>query len=269
MSQSAEKSLEEIRELLAGTLNVAQRSDFGWAVARDELQGISPQNVIGFNPLTALTEVTIWSSATRYVVPTGAETLNIVSDSGDDDGDPAGIGAQRVRVIGLGAALEPISEIVVLNGVGNVLTNLAYRAVNSLVLTAAGSTHANVGTLLATQSVSGLVLNCIGPALSLSRSCLFTVPAGKEFIPRRLSVIPGELAGPTGFMEFHVYAHQPTTGIRLGIRVGHATTVIDEPIEAPANPVIAGTTFECTGFVDAGSTSAEIRVAGFLADARV
>ena len=165
----------EHRKLLAEAINVG---DYGFAVARGEVEGVSGVNKFGRCPdnLDSGVQSDIWDGAAAaygtkiYVAPTTARIHQIVSTSTDDDGDPVGVGARTIQVYGLTSwSTKEVSETLTMNGTTNVPTVNAYVFIYRMKILTKGATSSNVGVITATadtdSSVSAYILAGNGQTL--------------------------------------------------------------------------------------------------------
>lgn len=106
--------------------------------------GTSQVNV---NPLATLMR---WSTVFDI-----AYYLDISSSSANDDGSPAGTGAQIVRVLGLDANYNRIYEDVTLDGQTKVTTTKKFLRVFSAYVKAAGSGIVNAGDIYIVKTGTG------------------------------------------------------------------------------------------------------------------
>lgn len=120
----------------------------------------------------------IWEGGGTWVEPTTARTHNISSTSSSDSS--AGTGARTVMIYGLTSwsALDPVTEIVTMNGTTNVPTTNAYVNICSFRAITFGSSKTNAGIIRATAQVDNTVTSqmAIGAGQSLNAVC--AVPAG-------------------------------------------------------------------------------------------
>jgi len=127
----------------------------------------------------------IWDGGGDWVQPTAARIHDIVSTSANDDGSPAGTGANTLRILGLDGSYNEISEDITLNGVTNVPTTNSYIMIHQMRVLTAGSTNSNVGTITATAQVDGTITAQINPTENTTQMAIYQVPAGKTgFIVR-------------------------------------------------------------------------------------
>lgn len=118
-----------------------------------------------------------------------AYALDVSSSSAADDGDPAGTGAQIIRIVGLDVNYNRHYEDVVMNGQTKVTTATKFLRVFGLFVKAAGSGKVNAGDIYVvktgtggtyTGGVPGTLTSAVLKALignNLAFSGLFTVPA--------------------------------------------------------------------------------------------
>lgn len=123
-------------------------SEFKYEVAEGIRQGYETWNKWGYNPdIDGAVVETVWSSGGLLVSLPSAETLAVVSTSTDDDGDPAGIGAQSVVITGIDANYDPQVEVVTMNGTTTVTTAGTWLGVNRVAVYLAGTSQGNVGDI--------------------------------------------------------------------------------------------------------------------------
>lgn len=130
-------------------------SDFHYEVASSRRQGATTWNKFGYNSDVDAGTETIWSAGGTFSRMTAAATLNVVSTSTDDDGDPAGTGANSVIIYGVDANWDTQIEIVTMNGTTNVTTSGTWLGVNRMAVYLAGSGGANAGVITATATGGG------------------------------------------------------------------------------------------------------------------
>ena len=136
-------------------------------------------NKFGYNNSVGTSQEDIWNVGGIEAYLASAQTMNIASTSNNDDGSPAGTGAHTLIIYGLNNDWEEISEQVTLNGMTNVTTTNSYLRVFRMIVTAAGSTGSNVGTISATASTAGTVHAQIAPTDNQTLKIQFSIPTGK------------------------------------------------------------------------------------------
>lgn len=117
--------------------------------------------------------VSIWPNADQYPWDVTPGILSIESDSASDT--LAGAGARSILASGLDANLEPLSEVVELNGVTPALSVGTFSRLHGMAVIESGANARNAGTINAT--ISGSVVSTILPSISKQNQTTWTVPA--------------------------------------------------------------------------------------------
>lgn len=136
-------------------------------------------NKFGYNNAVGTSQEEIWNVGGIEAYLSSAETMNIASTSGDDDGNPEGTGAHTLTIFGLDDDWLPIQETITLNGMSNVLTSNSYLRVFRMVVNSAGATGSNVGTITATASTAASVHAQINPTDNQTLKINFSIPANR------------------------------------------------------------------------------------------
>ena len=157
--------------------------DFGLDVAAGNIAGVSGGRAFGYNASAGTTAEMIWAeSGTAYPWPTAATVCTVSSANIADTA--AGTGARTVRIVGLDAAFNEITEVVTLNGMTAVSTVNAYFRINSFTVVTAGSGGRNagivyVGTGAVVLGKPASVLFSIDTGMNGGLQAMYTVPNGK------------------------------------------------------------------------------------------
>ena len=146
-------------------------------IARGEVGDTSHINKFGYNSSVG-TSYEVICDLGSHTYPTSAGVVSVVSDSSDDDGDPAGTGARTVEVQGLDANYLPIAETVTLNGISAVTTTNSFIRVFRMRIVTAGTGQVNAGNI--TASIGGTDIARILPDKGQTLMAVYTIPAGKE-----------------------------------------------------------------------------------------
>jgi hypothetical protein len=130
---------------------------------------------------TVTTNQSIWANTGVYAFPAAATVMKISSANANDTS--AGSGARTVRIVGLDANYNVISEEVSLNGQTAVNTTNSYLRINDFyVLTCgSGNTAAGIiyaGTGVVTTGVPATIYSVMPVAYNVQTQAIYTVPAG-------------------------------------------------------------------------------------------
>lgn len=122
----------------------------------------------------------IWTVGGVYPFPTAATSFEVVSTQAADSA--AGIGARTIRISGLDANYDEVSEIVTMNGTTPVAVVTQFFRINNVLMLTVGSNEVNVGIINVNRSPGGLTQAQIPVGLGVSRQAIFTVPAGYTLV---------------------------------------------------------------------------------------
>lgn len=132
-------------------------SNYVYEAALGRRQGATTWNKFGYNADVDIGTEVIAAFGGSFSPLTTASTLTIVSSSTDDDGSPAGTGANSIVIYGIDANRKSQTEVVTLNGTTNVVTATTWLGVNRAAIYLAGSTLTNVGNITITATTGGTV----------------------------------------------------------------------------------------------------------------
>jgi hypothetical protein len=168
---------------------VVRPTKFEYEVALGRRQGNTTWNKFGYNADvdTAATEV-IAAFGGAFTPLTTASTLTIVSASVDDDGSPAGTGANSIVIIGVNANRVAQTEVVTLNGTTNVVTSTTWLGINRAAVYLAGSNLANVGTITITATTGGTTQATIPTGEGSTQQAIFFTQDNHNFLADFLSI---------------------------------------------------------------------------------
>jgi len=168
---------------------------------------IPPILKFGRNPDVDAGTEDIWSGGGVWVKPTAARVHALVSSSANDDGSPAGTGAQTVVVIGLDASYNLQQETVVMNGTTPVNTAGSYVMIHRMYVDAVGSDGTVAGTITATAATDNTVTAQITPGFNQTLMAIYQVPAGYTGrITRWYAGVGGSVSAAT--MNFVLYVKE-------------------------------------------------------------
>lgn len=149
-------------------------------MAAGRFQGFSIVNKFGTNADidTASVPEDIWEGGGTYTgFPSDLELVEVLSSSADDAS--AGTGARTIRIMGLDANYDVLSETVTLNGTTPVDTVAQFRRVHTATVLSAGAGGVNAGTITVrhTTTTANVFLS-VQPGRNQSNCSAYTVPAG-------------------------------------------------------------------------------------------
>lgn len=176
---------------------------FELQVARGLIKGHSLVNIFGYQLAVSSTFIPIWENATVYTYPSAATVMQMVSSSASDT-------AVSVRILGLNADYEAITEVVTLNGTTPVSTMGSYLRINNLI-TVSGNAVGNV-----TLAASGVTYAKINAGVGRSQMSLYSVPAGYSFFLTRVDLFSNLSGGSGNHCLYKVQTEYPN-GVNIDI----------------------------------------------------
>lgn len=139
-----------------------------------------------------------------WVAPTAAAKHDITSTSTDDDGNPAGDGARTIKLFGLPDwDNSEISEIITMNGTGNVETVNDYVIIYRMQILTKGATNVNVGTITATaKAPSATTITArIEVGKGQTQMAIFAIPSIQKFYIDRFYANMNKAGGANGQVD--------------------------------------------------------------------
>lgn len=145
-------------------------------ITQGEVQNASVRNVFGVQPNIGDGYHPVWELAQDYVYPSVATTLDVQTAATD---------TATIKIIGLDAGYNEISEIVVLNGiiVTDQTTNSEFLRVNDLITIAGNAT----GDVTLVESGGSNIVAKMNGGTGRNQAAIYTVPAGCNFHLTRLN----------------------------------------------------------------------------------
>jgi len=150
------------------------------------------RNIFGTATAIGTTYRTPWELANSNALPliSTAAPLDIASSAAGDT-------TQVVRIVGLDASYNEISENISLNGTTTVTTTNSYKAINDLITVSGNCTGyvtAKIGATVYAQITAGTGRN---------QAAIFTVPAGHSFYLARIDAFSATATGASKFITFN------------------------------------------------------------------
>lgn len=153
-------------------------SDFLTEVAKGNIPGHELKLFSGYNAdIDVAAQETVFDFGGTHIPPLTPTTVTLVSTSILDNGVIPNTGARTVVIEGLDNNYAEIKDTVTVNGIVNVLTDLAFLAVNNAYVLTFGATGANQGTI--TGIIGGAVQFAIIANYNRAQIGYYTILAGK------------------------------------------------------------------------------------------
>jgi hypothetical protein len=172
--------------------NIGYEENFRVRVALGQVPGWETFRKFGMNDAVTSGTEFMWPPGTARVLPTSNTVAAVVSDSADDDANPAGTGAWTVVVEGLDADGLEVSDTVSLDGITPVNTTQVFSRINRAYNTTAGTGEVNAGNISISLD-SGKLQAYIEAGEGQTQQVLYTVPSNKTLLLDRIALGTGRL----------------------------------------------------------------------------
>lgn len=239
-------------------------------IAEGNVPGHAGWSKIGFNGDIGTAEEDLWTAGGSYVFPASAIQMQVVSSSGNDDGDPAGTGVRTVTIYYLDASYVSKSTSVTLNGVSAVNTSV------SDIFRVQGFRAATCGAL--GKAAGNILLQAVGGATTYSqiaqghtraRNITYTVPASKALF---ITSTTFGVYGATKGIRFTTRATYDSEAAAVRdfflpyFEVDMGNGAFYRPLEIPAR-FPATVSIKVSGIADAAGAVCSCALRGWLEDA--
>ena len=150
------------------------------AIAEGDITGHTLISKTGYGPAATAAETTLWNPGTAYVFPTANISVEVISTSANDDGSPAGTGANTVVLNYLSSDYNVHTTTLTMNGTTAVAGPTDFFRTNEFYVTSAGSLKRAAGVIsLRLVGGAATVYDQIAAGYNASRNSVYTVPLGK------------------------------------------------------------------------------------------
>jgi len=241
-------------------------TDYRYETALGRRQGSTTWNKFGYNSDIDIGTEVIAAFGGSFTILSAASTLTIVSSSADDDGAPAGIGANSVVIYGVDANRASQTEVVTLNGITNVVTATTWLGINRVAVYLAGSSQANVGLITVTATTGGSTQATIPVGEGSTQQSIFFTQANHILLADYL-LLNGEKtgAGASPKIRFKGWVYSAVSNCKYLVLNKLLDTSAASSIElTPSQPFVIGEQsvlwFEAT--TDTNDTFASCRFSG-------
>lgn len=239
---------------------------FEYEVALGRRQGSTTWSKFGYNGDVDIGTEVVWNAGGTFTKLTSASTLTIVSSSVNDDGAPAGTGANTIVIFGIDANRLAQTEVVTMNGTTNVVTATTWLGINRAAVYLAGSSSYNEGNITITATTGGSTQAYIAANEGTTQQAIFFTQADHQFLADWLMFNVTKLSGGTaprvtikGFVQSYLSNSQYEV-----FRYTIDTSVENHIDIAPAQPFVVGEKsvlwFEAT--TDTNNTVISLRFSG-------
>lgn len=238
-------------------------TDYKYEVALGRRQGATTWNKFGYNLDFGTSPEVIAAWGGTFTPLTTASTLTIVSSSTDDDGSPAGIGAQTLLIYGIDANRQAQTEAVTMNGTTNVVTSNTWLGVNRVAVTLSGSSQSNVGNITITATTGGSTQAYLPAGESVTQQAIFFTQVDHQALCDWLLLNANKSSGGgSPKITFKAWVYSPTTNTKYQVFRHLVDTAIEDSIELiPSQPFVlnSGDVMWFEGTSSAASTEANVR----------
>jgi hypothetical protein len=170
-------------------------TDFKYEVALGRRQGSTTWNKFGYNGDIDIGTETVWNVGGTFTQLTSASTLTVVSSDANDDGSPAGTGANSLIIYGIDADRKYQTEVVTLNGTTSVVTSASWLGVNRVAVYVCGSNDTNVGNITITATTGGSTQAYIAAGEGTTQQAIFFTQADHTFLADWLTFNVNKVSG--------------------------------------------------------------------------
>jgi hypothetical protein len=241
-------------------------TEFKYEVALGRRQGATTWNKFGYNGDVDIGTETVWSVGGTHTQLTSASTLTVVSSDANDDGSPAGTGANSIIIYGVDADRKYQTEVVTLNGTGSVVTSASWLGVNRVAVYVCGSNDTNVGNITITATTGGSTQAYIAAGEGTTQQAIFFTQADHTFLADWLTLNVNKVSGggsPRVTLKGWVKSFVSNAKYEV-FRYTLDTTVENHVDIAPTQPFVIGEKsilwFEAT--TDTNNTTVAMRFSG-------
>lgn len=217
-------------------------TDYHYEVGLGRRQGQTTWNKWGYNPDVDIGTETVWSVGGTFARMTSADTLNVVSTSTNDDGDPAGTGAQSIIIYGVDSNYEAQTEVVTLNGTTAVTTSNTWLGVNRAAIYLAGSGGINAGDINITVTTGGATQAQIPTGEgSTQHAFFFTQRKHTALMDWLLINVVKTSGGGKPIITIKVWVRSLVSGARYEVFRQNIDVALDNTIQlTPSQPFVVG-----------------------------
>jgi len=241
-------------------------TEYNYEVALSRRQGATTWNKFGYNADVDVGTEVIAAFGGTFTPLTTASTLTIVSSSANDDGSPAGTGANSIVIYGVDANRVAQTEVVTLNGTTNVVTSTTWLGINRASIYLAGSGLSNAGLITITATTGGSTQATIPIGEGSTQQSIFFTQLNHTFLADTLILNAEKTgAGASPKVRFKGWVFSEVSNAKyLVFNQLLDTSAENAAVLTPTQPFVIGEKsvlwFEAT--TDQADTFASIRFSG-------
>ena len=243
-------------------------TNFNYEVAEGLREGFSTWNKFGYNlDVDSASIEVIASFGGTYSYMTTADTLDVVSTSGDDTN--GGTGVNSVIIWGVDENRDEVIEILTMNGTSAVTTANQYLGVNRVSIYLAGSSQGNVGTINVNETTSADFQAQMPSGEGTTEQCIFHVPSGDTFLTDWLYINVNKVGGSSPVVTVRGWVYSAVANAKFQVFKSIIDTAVENTIELrPAQPFVIGekSSFWFTAETTTNNTVVSLRFSGILSD---
>lgn len=242
-------------------------TDFNYETALGLRQGRSTVNKFGYNSdVDTGSEEIVASFGGTFNIMTSSDTLNVVSDSLNDD--VGGSGATSILISGIDGNYLEQSEVVTMDGTTPVTTTNQWLGVNRVVVLSSGVLNYNGGTITVTDTSSTFGTQAIIPAaVSVTQQCIYHTQINHSLLLNYISINAVKVTGGGGNPEIIIrgysYSRVTETDYQVFKKTIDVSIVNDLEIIFPQPLIFTGReVIYFTAETDTNNTEVAMRFSG-------
>ena len=210
-------------------------------VALGRRQGSTGWNKFGYNRDVDVGTEVVAAFGGTFPPLAAASTLSIVSASTDDDGDPAGSGANTIQIIGIDANREYQEEAVTLNGQTPVVTTTTWFGINRVRITLSGSGMVNAGLITVTAVTGGATQATIPAGEGVTQQCIFFTEANTSSLLDWVTLTTLKQSGANPVVTLKGWTYSAVTNTKCEkLDISIDTSIENRASLLPPLPVVIG-----------------------------
>ncbi len=162
-----------------GTKNIIESSAV-FEIARLKTANSNIINMTGLNLAIAGTREDLQTQGATITFPAVETSMEVVSSSTDDDGAPAGTGAQKVKIYGLDVNYLEVVQEIILNGTTAVAIPTKLIRVNHIITSVVGAGGVPAGNISVQTASAGTVWRVMALGVNVDENSHYTVPGNRK-----------------------------------------------------------------------------------------